>query len=137
MEIEVNDSRELRVLVVDDNEDACDLMELALKMYGIKAHSVMSAQQAIDAYLQWQPDILISDIAMPNEDGYSLLEQIQELDAARAHSTPAIAVTALHESSDEALARGFHHFLPKPIDIDELIRTIAILVERPRFYRCS
>ncbi|MEP0913265.1 response regulator [Leptolyngbya sp. GB1-A1] len=122
--------KEVQVLVVDDDEDSCEFLTVALKAYGIKAHAVSSARQALKAFVKLQPDVLISDLAMPNEDGYWLIQQVRQLKAHQRGPTPAIAVTALSEKPHEVLSRGFHCFLQKPVDVDALVDEILNLVEQ-------
>lgn len=120
-------SRELRVLVVDDDHDSCGFMTIALKAYGIEAHTVSSARQALKVLVKLQPDVLVSDLAMPDEDGYWLIQQVQQIEAQRRDPTPAIAVTALSEKPHEVLSRGFHCLLQKPVDVDALVSEILNL----------
>lgn len=118
----------LRVLVVDDDADSCYLLKLALELHEIETHTVSSARLALKAFVRLQPDVLISDIAMPNEDGYWLMRKIRELDVQQHDPTPTIAVTAVAIKPHEALSRGFYRFLPKPVEIAELVNEIADLV---------
>jgi two-component system, OmpR family, response regulator len=118
----------LRVLVVDDNDDACRLVSLILETYQVEVTTVYSVKEALAQFEVLRPDLIISDIAMPHEDGYSLLKQI------RARSNykslpPAIAMTAyrLEETDPTLCAAGFQRCLTKPIDPEQLITAIVEL----------
>lgn len=117
----------LKVLVVDDDHDSCDLMSLVLQSYAAEVETAFSAQQALAVLEQFKPDLLISDIAMPGEDGYSLIGKVRRL---RHQDIPAIAVTAVMEEggSRDALIAGFDRCLAKPIDLDSLVVVIQNLV---------
>ncbi|MEP0914872.1 response regulator [Leptolyngbya sp. GB1-A1] len=117
----------LQVLVVDDDVDTCTLLKFALETYGIQAHVASSARQALQTFVSLQPHLLISDIAMPNEDGYWLLRKLRALEAGKPSITPAIAVTAWHDE-DQIQSSGFHRLVKKPFRLDELIGAIAELV---------
>ncbi|MEH2236683.1 response regulator [Nostoc sp.] len=122
----------LRVLVVDDNLDSCAWMTCLLELYGIEVHSTFTVHQALEAFVQLSPDLVLSDIAMPGEDGYSLLRQIRQIEDRLDKSTPVIAVTALKELEAgfaESETR-FDQWLLKPVDIDELVGAIADLTGR-------
>jgi CheY-like chemotaxis protein len=119
----------LRVLVVDDDVDSLALVRFILEQYDAQVSATTSTRQAFDVIRLWEPDILISDIAMPDEDGYSLLRKVRNLPGEIA-KIPAIALTALVKQ--EALARvldsGFSTYVAKPFDPDELVKVIATLV---------
>ncbi len=119
----------LRVLVVDDNVDFCYLMTLLLQPYGIKVQTAFLVQQALEIFRQWQPDILVSDIALPKEDGYALIHQIRTLMGERGRVVPAIAVTALvnEEMRQRGLSGGFNLWFTKPLNFDEFIAVLANL----------
>jgi CheY-like chemotaxis protein len=67
----------LEVLIVDDNVDFCDLMTILLQLDGVKVQQAFSALQALEIFEQWQPYIVVSDIGLPNEDGYALIQQVK------------------------------------------------------------
>lgn len=121
----------LRVLIVDDDTDSCELLLLTLEPYTIEAQVAFSAHEALDVLNQFQPDVLISDIAMPYEDGCSLIRKVRQLKTVQ-RSTPAIAITALarDELRKQALSSGFNRWLTKPFDPSDLIGTIATLMEQ-------
>lgn len=129
----------LHVLVVDDDVDALDLLAAVLET---RAAHVVCAGSASEAMLRMQeskPDVLISDIGMPGEDGYSLIRRIRSLPEQQGGTTPAIALTAFNQESDRrrALAAGFSGHLSKPVDLQLLCSEIERLwcsegnVERP------
>jgi signal transduction histidine kinase/ActR/RegA family two-component response regulator len=121
----------LRILIVDDEADARDLLATILEQSGAQVTAVASADEAINCLLQMTADVLVSDIAMPNIDGYTLIRQVRALQAERGGYIPAVALTAYAMESDRnlALEAGFQVHLAKPFDPDELIGVIAKLAE--------
>ena len=119
----------LHILVVDDEADARDLLEVVFAEYGAKVTTAASASQAIELIKSLQPDILISDIGMPNEDGYSLVKKVRELDSQQAREIPAMALTAYvtKEDNKQAILSGFQMHLSKPVDTNALITAVAKL----------
>jgi PAS domain S-box-containing protein len=115
----------IRVLVVDDDEDTLELLSAALKQRSAAVTAVSSAAEAIKAIKDARPDVLISDIAMPGEDGYQLIRNVIALDLKP--RLPAIAITAYAKDEDKenALAAGYHSYLSKPIELGEFISTVA------------
>jgi len=99
---------------------------------GAKVQATLTVYQALAAFVQFRPNVLLSDIALPGEDGYSLLRQIRHLDNRFNKPIPIIAVTALANpaSRDRELAAGFAHWLLKPIDFEQLIKVIAHVTGR-------
>ena len=91
-----------------------------------------SAADALQAFKEWQPDLLISDLAMPHEDGFALLTKLRKLKSKRAKEIPAVALSAYASDEDRAisLAKGFQLHLPKPIEPDNLVTSIAAAVGR-------
>jgi signal transduction histidine kinase/DNA-binding response OmpR family regulator len=120
----------VRVLVVDDDVDTCDMLKYVLTHWGAETQSSGSVAEALLCITDWQPDILVTDINMPGEDGYKLINQLRELSPEKGANIPAIALTAMArpEDSEQALSAGFHLHLPKPIDIEELVRAISQLI---------
>ena len=115
-----------RVLVVEDDEDARDLVRLTLEEEGAYVETVTNARDARREVLAGPPDVLISDIRMPEEDGYSLMQSLRREGVV----TPAIALTAYarHEDADQARAAGFQIHLSKPIDAGRLVDAVAALL---------
>ncbi|MBF2046906.1 MAG: response regulator [Elainella sp. C42_A2020_010] len=118
----------LRVLVVDDDHDSCELMSLVLESHAAEVKTAFSVRHALEVMKQFKPDVLVSDIAMPGEDGYSLIGKVRTL---RRKSIPAVAVTAVMEEggSRDALIAGFDRCLAKPLDLDDFVAVISNLVE--------
>lgn len=119
----------IKVLAVDDGEDARDLLTMLLAQYGAAAKVVASAKEVLALLGEFAPHVLVCDIGMPEMDGYMLLQRIRSLPADQGGDTPAIALTAYakEEDSQRALAHGFQRHLAKPVEPDQLITAIAEL----------
>jgi PAS domain S-box-containing protein len=119
----------VRVLVVDDEADARDLVMFLLQQAGAIVTAAASATEALQLIIQTQPDILISDIAMPETDGYWLMQQIRS-QSGQNIPIPAIALTAYagEINQQQALNAGFQRHLAKPVEPDELVKAIEDLV---------
>jgi CheY-like chemotaxis protein len=119
----------LRVLVVDDEEDAHTLLQRALEDRGATVAVAASSEQALDVIERCRPDVIVSDIAMPGMDGYSLIQSIRTLPPERGGRTPAIALTAYAgaEDSHRAFSAGFQRHLAKPVELGRLVMLIANL----------
>lgn len=117
----------LRILVVDDDRDSRDMMIAALEAEGAEVVAVESVHSAFTALSNWQPDLLISDIRMPDSDGYSFLQTLRS----QSLTIPAIAVTAFAHEDDrqQALGAGYQFHLTKPIDLELLYSTIVELTQ--------
>ena len=113
----------LRVLVVDDEADARELLQLLLADYGAQVRLADGAEAALQAIAAWQPDVLVSDIGMPIVDGYELLRQVR----AQGATLPAIALTAFASADDRvrALRAGFRAHVSKPVEPAGIVATIA------------
>ena len=113
----------LRVLVVDDEADARDLVSAILTRCGSEVRCSESVADAIQVFCEWDPDLLVSDIGMPHEDGYSLIKKVRNLRSKRAKQIPALALTAYATKEDRsrALSAGFQAHLTKPIEPGLLI----------------
>jgi PAS domain S-box-containing protein len=120
----------VHVLVVDDEPDARELLTEILRCAGADVVAVGSAAEALDRLHGATAHVLVSDIGMPDEDGYSLIHKVRELDTESGGAVPAIALTANARAEDRslALAAGFQMHMAKPIDPGELTRTIAQMV---------
>ncbi|MDX6611712.1 MAG: hypothetical protein QOD75_898, partial [Blastocatellia bacterium] len=120
---------DVRILVVDDEADSRELMTTILTRCGAEVTSCESAAEAIEAFRTWKPDLLISDIGMPNEDGYTLIKKLRKIRSKRARELPAVALTAYATNDDRArtLAAGFQQHIAKPIDPEKLVRSIAAI----------
>ena len=117
----------VRVLLIEDDDDTRESVRLTLESAGASVEAVANAAEGRREMLSDPPDVLISDIRMPEEDGYSLMKSLRGIGV----ETPAIALTAYarREDADEAHAAGFQIHLPKPVDAGRLIEAVATLVE--------
>jgi len=122
----------LKVLVVDDEADTRELIREVLKECGSEVMLSRSAEEALEALERYHPDILISDLGMPDEDGYSLISKIRALPPERGGQIPAAALTAYARAEDRmrVLRSGFQFHLPKPVDSAELVTVVASLAGR-------
>ncbi len=122
----------LRVLIVDDEVDACELLRIVLEGCGAQVKTTFSATAALAALKQEAFDVLISDIGMPDEDGYSLIAKVRALGKERGGEIPAAALTAYAAEEDRirVLRSGFQIHVPKPISPTELVAIVASLSGR-------
>ncbi len=122
----------VKILVVDDEPDSRELVATILKRSGGEVRCSQSAADALKAFKEWQPDLLISDLAMPNEDGYSLLRKVRRMKSKRAKEIPAVALSAYASDEDRALSlsKGFQLHLPKPIEPEHLVTSVASALGR-------
>lgn len=120
----------VRVVVIDDELDAQQLIEAILRNAGALVEVAASAPQGLELLRRVRPDVLLCDLGLPGEDGIALIRRVRELDVAEGGRTPAVAVTAFARSGDRtrALLAGFHVHVAKPFDADELVATIAGLL---------
>lgn len=120
----------LRILVVDDDPDMRDLTCTMLEQAKAEAKAVASALEALAQFPEFQPDLLISDIGMPDIDGYELIRRVRSLPPTQGGLTPAIALTAYAGEKEQkhALAAGFQAHLSKPIEPEEFIKAVIALV---------
>ena len=122
----------LKVLVVDDEADARSLLTAILNQSGAETKTVGSISEALSVLNDWRPDVLVSDIGMPDGSGYDLLREIRSRSTGTA-KFPAVALTAYARPEDRhrALSAGFETYVPKPIEPDQLLATIAGLAKLP------
>ena len=122
----------VNVLLVDDDSDTLTLMTTALTKRQANVTAVSSAGEAIRAITQQRPDVLVSDIAMPDEDGYGLIEKVRRLENGDTQTIPAVAITAYAKDEDRerALSAGFQIYLAKPVELTELISVVARAARR-------
>ena len=120
---------DLRILVVDDEADARDLIEMALSQYGAIVTTADSAAAALAEIDRGVPDVLLSDVGMPREDGYDLIRRLRSRPLERGGGIPAIAVTAYASAKDResALASGYEAHVAKPFEPEALAQTVAAL----------
>jgi PAS domain S-box-containing protein len=124
--------RDVKVLLVEDGERTRVALAQLLSAQGADVQAEASAQEALDAFRTFRPDVVVSDIAMPQEDGHSLMRKIRELKVEDGGDTPAVALTAYAEPRDReaAFASGFQEYLNKPVDIRKLSDTILKVTKR-------
>jgi CheY-like chemotaxis protein len=136
----------LRVLVVEDDADTRHLLTVLLESHGAGVSAAASAQEALQAFSRTKPDVLLCDIGLPDENGYTLLRQIRALGAEKGGNVPALALTAYARPEDrqQALAAGFQMHLCKPIDpslltgaIEHVVRTGPAAADRAESHRAS
>ena len=122
----------LKVLVVDDEVDAQELLRVAISERGAHVTTAGSVQEALACIEKEIPDLLISDIGMPGEDGYELIGRVWAFPAEGGGRVPAIALTAYARAEDrmKALRSGYQMHVPKPVEMGELITVAASLIQR-------
>jgi PAS domain S-box-containing protein len=125
----------LRVLAVDNDSDARDLIKTILTQYGAVVETAGSTSQALTFFErpeEWQPELLISDIEMPEADGYQLIRKLREMESRRGRRAPAIALTAYARTEDRlrSLSAGFDMHVTKPVEPMELLTIVANLTGR-------
>jgi CheY-like chemotaxis protein len=122
----------VRVLLVEDKADARDLITMMLAQDAAEVRTAVSATEALAACNEWRPDILISDIGMPEEDGYTLMKKLRARESERGGHIPAIALTAYARREDRlrALSVGYESHVPKPVDPIDLVAAVASLTNR-------
>ncbi|MDZ8096240.1 MAG: response regulator [Nostoc sp. DedQUE05] len=123
----------LKVLVVDDEADTRNFLSFMFEEYGAFASAVASVDEALVVVEQAKPDILISDIGMSEQDGYTLIRKLRSLEPEKGGRIPAIALTAYTREEDrlKALKAGFQQHLSKPIDPNKLISAVANILQLP------
>jgi PAS domain S-box-containing protein len=122
----------LRVLLVDDETDGRELVTIMLEQNGVQVKAAASADEALQTFAEWKPDILVSDIGMPEEDGYSLIRKVRALPLEQGGNVPAAALTGFVSQEDysKALSAGYHSHIKKPVELEELIAVVASLTGR-------
>ena len=122
----------LKVLVVDDDSDARESVSLALAQWGARTAAVGSAREAFQMLGDFKPDVLVSDIDMPDEDGCSFIRRVRSLSQHGLAAVPAVALTGYAQPEDQqrALMAGFQKFVPKPVHVDELASVVKTLADR-------
>jgi CheY-like chemotaxis protein len=120
---------DLVVLIVDDDDDCRDLLATLLESRHAQVVCASSAQEALVRVQEALPHVVVSDIAMPGEDGYAFMRRLRALPRENGGAIPAIALTAFSQlrDRDQALQAGFTRHLPKPVDLAELCAEISSL----------
>jgi CheY-like chemotaxis protein len=124
----------LKVLAVENDADTRELLVTILERNGAEVFAADSAAEALDIIKRRRPDVLLSDIGMPDEDGYSLIRKVRQYEAQFGNHLPAAALTAFAKSEEReaALSAGFDHHVSKPLEVDQLPRMVAELAIRHR-----
>jgi PAS domain S-box-containing protein len=122
----------VRVLVVDDDRDARDLLAVVLAEREAEVRTASSAAEGLAELRGWRPDVLVSDIGMPVEDGYVFIARVRDLPAEQGGNVPAVALTAYARAEDRlrVLEAGYQMHLPKPVEPSELVTVLASLTGR-------
>lgn len=122
----------VRILVVDDDPAAVELVQEVLTQSGGEVRGTVTADEALRVLEQWRPDVLVSDIEMPGQDGYTLIRKIRVLGPERGGKTPAVALTAFSRPEDRirSLMAGYNIHVSKPVDPGELAAIVASLAGR-------
>lgn len=130
--ISVSSLTGVRILVVDDDPTAIDVIKEVLIQAGGEVRGSGTVEEALQMFEQWRPDVLVSDIEMPGQDGYTLIRKVRALDPERGGKAPAIALTAFGRAEDRvrSLRAGFNIHVTKPVDPGELTAIIASLTGR-------
>ena len=122
----------LRVLLVDDEAEAREIISTVIGRTGAEVKTCISASDALVKLVEWRPDVILSDIAMPEEDGYSFIGKVRSLPREKGGETPAAALTAYARDEDrvQALAAGYQMHIAKPIGASQLVTMVAKLAGR-------
>jgi CheY-like chemotaxis protein len=124
--------RDVHILAVDDDKDTREMLRFILEQQAAKVVVVKSVTEAVECFKNSPPDLILSDIAMPDYNGYALIALLRANDKKAGRVTPAIALTAYTSPADEetALAAGFQKYMAKPFEPAELIEAIRSLVTK-------
>ena len=124
------DLKDVRILVVEDELDALDLLTIDLTAHGAKVRGAASAAEAIELLRVEQFDLMISDIGMADTDGYNLIKQVRRQESENGEHIPAIALTAYARTQDRirALTAGYNTHVAKPVEIKELVTVVKCLI---------
>ena len=119
----------MNILLVEDDKDSRDMLEMVLSIYGVRVESAESAAAAIEKLKTVSPDVLVSDIGLPGEDGYDLIRKVRALPSSEGGRTPAIALTGYVSVQDRKLAldAGYQDHIPKPVNPHVLLELLAEL----------
>jgi CheY-like chemotaxis protein/anti-sigma regulatory factor (Ser/Thr protein kinase) len=124
----------LLVLIIDDQEDAREALSTVLESLGARVHSSGNAAEGLAALASDHPDVVLCDLAMPGEDGFSVIGKVRALGPDHGGTVPVVALTAYadRETVRKCLDAGFDAHLPKPMDVPDLARLIVELAGRPK-----
>ncbi|HEV8604285.1 MAG TPA: ATP-binding protein [Tepidisphaeraceae bacterium] len=126
------DLKGVRVMVVDDNTDTMNLVKHLLEQCGVSVATCSSGEECLARLPMWHPDVVISDIGMPDMDGYSMMREMRSLPPEKGGGTPAVALTAFARSEDRrrAMLAGFDVHVSKPVEPGELVAVVARMARR-------
>lgn len=129
---EIHSLEGLRVLLVDDEPEAREILSTVIGRTGAEVKTCISASEALSKVAEWRPDVILSDIAMPEEDGYSFIGKVRSLPRDKGGETPAAALSAYARDEDraQALAAGYQMHIAKPIGASQLVTMVAKLAGR-------
>lgn len=124
----------VKILLVDDDVDTLEFLDFLLQDYGAQVRATVSAREALEVFLEWEPHVLVSDIGMPEVDGYMLIRKIRTMPSGQSEQLQAIALTAYagelnHQQIVEA---GFNRHVTKPLDPDDFLALIAAVVKESK-----
>jgi signal transduction histidine kinase/ActR/RegA family two-component response regulator len=124
--------KDVRLLLVEDDEDSREMLKIVFEQYGMKIAAAASAAEALETIKIVQPQVLVSDVGLPGEDGYELMRNVRMLSPEQGGTIPAIALTGYASLQDRvnALDAGYQEHLSKPVDIDKLIELVKGFVMR-------
>jgi len=124
----------ISILVVEDDDDTRDLLKVLLETQGALVTATASVMEALQAYDQSRPDVIVADIGMPDYNGYTLIGRVRAPDREKGKIVPAIALTAFTTAIDRdtVLSAGFQVHMPKPFEPNRLISVIADLAAKYR-----
>ena len=122
----------LRVLLVDDEPDTLEILRVMLHQFGANVRGAASTSDALETFLKWKPDVLVSDLGMPGEDGFALIGKVRALTPEQGRDIPAAALTAHVRDEDRALAlaAGYQTHIKKPVDPNKLAAAVASLSKK-------
>lgn len=127
----------VHVFVVDDDQDARDILTEVLSYCGALVHHCRTAEEALAHLAQFLPSIIICDLALPGQDGFAFIRTLRQLPPKRGSQVPAIAISAFYEdfARPEALRLGFNEYLEKPLNLDKLCETVTRLLHTTQITR--
>jgi CheY-like chemotaxis protein len=116
--------------VVDDDDNTREMLSIVMQAHGAQVRTAGSVAEALRVMQEWPPELLLSDISMPGEDGYSLIRRVRDMHGGNERALPAVAITAMASAEDreEALRAGFQAHVTKPLQFGALLDLIATLV---------
>jgi two-component system, OmpR family, response regulator len=125
----------LRLLIIDNDNDTREMLHVLFNLEGAETLTVGSASEALEVVSDFQADVLICDMYLSDELGYSLLPKVRNIEAVQGRWTPAIALTGSTREKDRAyaFAAGFQFYLSKPVNLDELINKVASLASEAEY----